>query len=58
MLRVISDGLWAELKKLGHKKQKFAAIAYATSDRDLRFGDGDVLVCEPSANIQRTRVPA
>jgi hypothetical protein len=48
MLRVISDGLWEELKKLGHKRQKFAAIAYATSDRDLKFGKGDVLVCDAS----------
>ena len=28
MLRAISDGLWEEFKKLGHKKQTCAAIAY------------------------------
>lgn len=49
MLRFISDGLWGELKKLGaHKKQKFAAIAYVTSDAHLKFGRGDVLVCDAS----------
>lgn len=48
MLRVVSDSVWTELKKLGHKKRKFAAIAYVTSDRDLKFGRNDVLVCDAS----------
>lgn len=48
MLRVVSEGLWAELNKLGRGSKKAAAIAYVTSDSDLTFGKGDVLVCDVS----------
>ncbi len=49
MLRVMSDGLWAEIKKLGSKgKAKFAAIAYVTSEAHVKFKKGDVLVCDAS----------
>lgn len=59
MLRVLSDGLWPEIKKLGRKKLKFAAIAYVTSDRDLKFGRRDVLICDASdAAIQSGQTSA
>jgi hypothetical protein len=49
MLRVISDGIWTKIKKLSWSTQsKFAAIAYVTSDAHLKFGGGDVLVCDAS----------
>ena len=49
MLRVVSDGLWADIKKLRAKnKPVFAAVAYVTSDSHLKFGRGDVLVCDAS----------
>ena len=49
MLRVVSDGLWGEIKKLGSKAgPKFAAIAYVTSDAHVKFKKGDVLICDAS----------
>lgn len=48
MLRVVSDGLWAELSKLGHQEKKFAAVSYVTSESEITFGKGDVLVCDAS----------
>jgi len=49
MLRIVSDGLWGDSKKLGTKnKPRFAAVAYVTSDAHLKFGRGDTLVCDAS----------
>jgi hypothetical protein len=55
MLRVISDGIWTEIRKLSRSGQpKFAAIAYVTSDAYLRFGEGDILVCDASDTAIRS----
>lgn len=49
MLRVVSEGLWTEIKKLTRKKgATAAAIAYVTSDKHVKFGSGDLLVCDAS----------
>lgn len=49
MLRLVSDGIWDEIKQLWRTKQpKFAALAYVTSDAYVKFGEGDILVCDAS----------
>lgn len=51
MLRVVSGGLWAEIKKLGkNSKTKAGAIAYVTTDAPVKFKRGDILVCDASDN--------
>ena len=41
--------LWAKIEKLGKEaKQKMAAVAYVSYDTVLKFGKGDVLVCDAS----------
>lgn len=56
MLRVVSDGLWDDIKKLGGKnKPRFAAIAYVTSDAHVKFARGDVLVCDASDEAIKSR---
>ncbi len=47
--QVVSSGLRKELKHLSRKRgSKKAAVAYVTSDDDVAFGGGDVLVCDAS----------
>ncbi len=49
MLRVVSQGLWGEIKKLSRMtRSRYAAVAYVTSDAHIRFRRGDVLVCDAS----------
>jgi hypothetical protein len=48
MERVLSDGLWEDLRKRARKaKKKRAAIAYVTKNH-LSLGRGDILVCDAS----------
>lgn len=55
MLRVVSDGLWSAIKKLGSNgQQRFAAVAYVTSERHLAFRLGDTLVCDASDEAIRS----
>lgn len=43
------DSLWATIKKLAKKPgPKRAAVAYVTSDEDVRFSQGDILVTDAS----------
>lgn len=47
MLRVMSEGLWAELHRLAKKNSpRLAAVAYVTSDKQVEFGKGDMLICD------------
>lgn len=49
MLRVVSEGLWTELRRIAGKKKnrpRLAAVAYVTSDERVNFGKGDILVCD------------
>lgn len=47
MLRVVSEELWTELRRLARKHSpRLAAVAYVTSDEQVRFGQGDTLVCD------------
>lgn len=49
MLRIVSDGLWSEIRKLRRPRGAVsAAIAYVTSDAYLKLRRGDVLVCDAS----------
>lgn len=51
VLRIVSDGIWTEIEKLTQGgPAKFAAIAYVTSEVHLKFGRGDVLVCDATDN--------
>lgn len=55
MLKLVSDGLWADIKKLGSKnKPRSGAVAYVTSDAYLKFVRGDVLVCDASDQAIRS----
>lgn len=56
MLRVVSAGLWKEVARLsGRHSPRFAAIAYVSSDARIRFGDGDVLVCDATDEAIKSR---
>lgn len=47
MLRVMSEGLWAEPRRLAKKNSpRLAAVAYVTSDEQVEFGKGDTLICD------------
>jgi phosphatidylserine/phosphatidylglycerophosphate/cardiolipin synthase-like enzyme len=49
MQRLLSQRLWATLRKLSAKASvKMAAVFYVTSDKYVRFGDGDDLVVDAS----------
>lgn len=49
MNKLLSDGLWQELRRLDREQQpKSAAVAYVTSDRFVKFRKGDVLVVHAS----------
>jgi hypothetical protein len=49
MIRVLLDDLWPELAKLARGSGvKMAAVAYASSDAALQFGDGDTLIVDAS----------
>lgn len=48
MHHLASAELWAEVERLGRKGPKKAAIAYVSTERRLKFGEGDVLVVDAS----------
>ena len=49
MNQVISIGLWKRIAKLASKSnRRMAAIAYATNERAIRFGEGDTLIVDAS----------
>lgn len=49
LYRVLGTGLRAELKRLGrHRHEKRAAVAYVTSDEDVAFCKGDILIVDAS----------
>lgn len=48
MIRVVSKGLWKEIRALAKKGgSKAAAIAYVSND-EISFGEGDILVADAS----------
>jgi hypothetical protein len=49
MNQLLSDDLWATLKKLAKRRSvKRAAVAYVSTDDYLKFGAGDILVTDAS----------
>ena len=49
MDRLLTKNTWTQVAKtIGNEKQKLAAIAYVSSDSNLRFKKGDILVCDAS----------
>jgi len=47
LLRVASEGLWTEVRRLARKNSpRLAAVAYVTTDTHMKFGRGDTLVCD------------
>ena len=48
MNRIISHNLWPTISKLAKNSVKRGAIAYVSNDDHLKFGDGDLLVCDAS----------
>jgi hypothetical protein len=49
MNELLSDNLWDTIKRLGKKaSSKRAAVAYVTSEKFIKFSEGDVLVTDAS----------
>jgi hypothetical protein len=49
MNELLSDNLWTTIKGLAEKcRAKRAAVAYVTTDRFVKFGQGDILVTDAS----------
>ena len=49
MHRLLSQRLWPTLRKLSSESAiKMAAVSYVTSDKYVKFGDGDLLVVDAS----------
>jgi hypothetical protein len=49
MNQLLSDNLWPTLATLSKKRRRlWAAISYVTTTSHLKFGKGDVLVCDAS----------
>lgn len=49
MERILVKNVWTEASRLiKHSDTKIAAIAYVTKGTPLKFGDGDVLICDAS----------
>ena len=53
MLRVRASGLWKELKKLSSqaKSRRLAAVAYFTSEKNVKFKKNDVLIVDASDEV-------
>lgn len=51
MSEILTDNIWSHIKRLSRKPgRKSAAIAYVSTSNYVRFGDGDVLVCDASVS--------
>lgn len=49
MQRILSGGLWDEVGGLAtNAERKLAAVAYVSSDKDVKFGPGDLLITDAS----------
>ncbi len=49
MNQVISKDLWKHIARLASKSERrMGAIAYASSERAIRFGEGDILITDAS----------
>jgi hypothetical protein len=49
MLNLVSGHLWKEIRRHAKKsKVKKAAVAYVSSDKEVLFGDGDLLIVDAS----------
>ena len=49
MNELLSSGLWPRMRKLAKSaNKKFAAVAYVTDDRYLKFGKDDILITDAS----------
>lgn len=46
--RFLTGNIWQSVATLLKKKCKYAAIAYVTSDSNITFGKGDILICDAS----------
>ncbi len=55
MDKLLTDNVWAQIaKELNSTKRRMAAVAYVTSDRNLKLMRNDVLVCDASENAIKT----
>lgn len=48
MNQLLSSDLWPTISRLAKTSLKRAAISYVSSDKHLKFGDGDLLICDAS----------
>lgn len=48
MNQLLSDNLWLKISRLSKSSLKRAAISYVSSAKYLKFGDGDLLICDAS----------
>jgi len=55
MDQILTDNVWKQIARQACKeKRKYAAIAYVSNDQYVRFGKGDILVCDVSDQAIRT----
>jgi hypothetical protein len=55
MLKTVSDGLWDEIGEIARDASyRYAAVAYVTSDKYIKFGEGDILIVDASNEAIKT----